>query len=155
LGARLSKEESYSGSLTARISTEESTRFSADESLTTRLSTEEFKQASITTALSVDLSNEVSTSASYNTRIDTFGPGSMVFEQAGTQPDGDIDTFQPTSAKLNLASSFIVTLNGLIQLQDEDYTYDDNGDTFGSITFPVAPLAGTRVGFIVFNQPTL
>lgn len=75
LTARISTEESTRASadtsLTARVSTEESTRASADTSLTTRVSTEESTRASAVTSLNTRVSTEESTRASADTSINT------------------------------------------------------------------------------------
>jgi hypothetical protein len=84
--------------------------------------------------------------------MNNFRSGGMNTSLADETPNGSVTVF--TYAGLVGVNFFFVTLNGLIQLQGEDFTYNDSV-SIDTITFAFAPPAGSRVGFITFEAPQL
>jgi hypothetical protein len=144
-------------SLDSRVSTEESTRSSADISLTTRISTEESVMTSANTSLTTRVSTEESSRLKQdNIFIDAINSFSAATYQYITFSGliNDINTvFTNTTNNLSTASFTQVYLNGLLQ-DNQDYT-TSFGSTSSTITFSDAPEAGAKIKVLVFWVPKL
>jgi hypothetical protein len=159
LTSRLSTEESVGASadasLTTRISTEESKSSSADTSLTTRLSTEEAARTSADESLNVRVSAEESATLSIDERMYNFTTNTLLIITPTEAVNGSTTTFSLDISLISGNYNVIVTLNGLIQFEGEDFTPDKGTIGLYQAVFNDAPPAGSKVKFLLSTSVVL
>jgi len=110
---------------------------------------------SLATLITEEQSRADSVEQSIDTRIAAFNPGEMTMAVSPVDGDNTTVTFDADS-KVLTGNFVLVLMNGLVQFQYIDYTFDASGNGGkGSVTFGIAPTNGSKINFMIFRAPSL